>query len=531
MTPPATPILLVGAGPTGLFLGIELARRRVPFRLIDRHPRPLGWDRATVVKSRTLEVFDNVCSADAFIQRGRIVSTVALFSEGVQVAAVEFGGLDSPFPFMLSLPESETESILTDKLRQLGGDVERGLELTGLEQDEHGVRAHIRRVGNGDTHIQEAGWVVGTDGLHSAVRDAVGDQFEGHDNPKLWAVVDSHLHGWRHSRNAIAAQLQPPAVNPIPLGDGRWRIYFRPQSREPGVLARVEEGLAAMSPGARLGDHDEPQFFHTHSRVARRYRIGRVLLAGDAAHACSPIQGHGMNVGIQDAHNLGWKLALVVKGEAAPALLESYEAERRPVAQAVVRSGDEAEERFAGQGPEAVRTVVADLATAEGRLRAAIADAEITHGYDESPIVGDDDLALDPAEGAVRLGHRVGDVERLDRQRGACRLHELLRSPAHAAFVMPGAADAASTEDGLKLATAVAERYRPHVVAYAVTRSTPDRGGGELIGDPTGALHRRLGADRPTLCLVRPDGHLSFRSQPPSLDRLRAHLERILLSG
>jgi 2-polyprenyl-6-methoxyphenol hydroxylase-like FAD-dependent oxidoreductase len=526
------PILIVGAGPTGLVLAIELARRGVPLHLVDRHPEPLRWDRATTVKARSLEVFSGMGLADTFVRRGRIVRGVQLFSGEAKVAFYRFDGLDSPFPFMLSIPEDETERILTEKLEQLGGRVERGVEFVGLEQGDRSVRARLRSLHASERMI-EASWVVGTDGLHSAVREAIGDQFDGHDEPSPWGVVDAHLAGWRHPGDFAAAQLEPPMLYPIPLPKGRWRVFFRPDPKEDDVLATVSARLTAMSPGAALQDPDEPQLFHTHSRVVRRYRIGRVLLAGDAAHACSPFEGHGMNTGIQDAYNLSWKLALVVSGAAPPSLLDSYEAERRPVAQAVARSGDEAEARVTQQDPSARQALIRFLTTPEGRQLAATAGAEIAFGYDQSPIVDEVVPHAGTAARGTQIGFRLGDAASLEGRNRTCCLHELIGAPGHTLLLMLGEADPGAVHDGLVLASAAAERYRPHVQAYVVTRNAlkhediPD----ELLCDPTGALHERLGAEQPCLCLVRPDGHLGLRAEPPSLSALQAHLRRILLSS
>jgi 2-polyprenyl-6-methoxyphenol hydroxylase-like FAD-dependent oxidoreductase len=362
---PDNPVLIVDAGPTGLVFAIELARRGVPFHLIDRHPQPLTWDRATVMKSRSLEVFAALGLADAFVQRGRILRGVNLFAGDAQVASFRFHGLDSPFPFILDIPEHQTELILTQRLEQLGGRVQRGVEFVGLDQRELGVQARLRSLHDGERTL-EAGWVVGTDGIHSGVRVAIGDEFEGHDNPTPWGVVDAHLSGW-HPSDLAVVQLEPPTLSTWPLADGRWRVYFLPDPEEEDVLATVSARLAATSPGAALQDPDQPQLFHTHARVARRYRIGRVLLAGDAAHACSPIEGHGMNTGIQDAYNLGWKLALVISGAAPATLLDSYEAERRPIAQAIANSGEHAEARVAEQASAERQALIAFLATPEGR--------------------------------------------------------------------------------------------------------------------------------------------------------------------
>ncbi|MGH6917243.1 MAG: FAD-dependent monooxygenase, partial [Geminicoccaceae bacterium] len=373
---------------------------------------------------------------------------------------------------------------------------------------------------------------VGTDGLHSAVRDAIGDQFEGHEYPTLWGVADAHLAGWRQPDDHAAVQTELPVVIAFPLRDGRWRFTVRPESKDHDVLTTVGARLAAISPGLALRDPDQPQLFHTHARVARRYRIGRVLLAGDAAHASTPFEGHGMNTGIHDSYNLGWKLALVVTGAAPETLLDSYEAERRPVAQAIVRSGDDAEGRAAQLAPASRQALIQFLATPEGRATAAMAEAEIAFGYDPSSIV--DEIVPDARTVArgTQVGFRVGDAAPLQGKNRSSCLHELIGVPGHTLFLMLGEADPAAIEEGLALASAAAKRYRPQVQAYVVIRNALNREAvpDDVLCDPTGALHERLGAEQPCFCLVRPDGHLGFRGEPPSLEALQAHLRRIFRS-
>jgi hypothetical protein len=284
----------------------------------------------------------------------------------------------------------------------------------------------------------------------------------------------------------------------------------------------VDARLAATSPGAALQDPDQPQLFYTHSRVARRDRIGRVMLGGDAAHACSPIQGHGMNTGMQDAFNLGWKLALVATGAAPETLLDSYEPERRPLAQAIADSGDEAEARVLQRDPTARQEMVKFLATPEGRGAAAMAESELDFGYEQSPIVA----PRARAASGTKVGFRVGDAGPLEGQGRSRRLHEILGTPACTLLLLLGEADRAALPEGLALASAAAERYRPHLRAYVVTRNTLD-GPDDLLCDPTGSLHARLGVDRPCLCLIRPDGHLGLCAEPPSLEALQTHLDGI----
>ena len=519
------PVLIVGAGPTGLVLAIELARRGVAFRLIDRRPAPLGRDRAVAVKSRTLEVLEGIGIADRFLQAGHTIRGINLFAGGGQVGTIGLGGLDSPYPFDLCLPEEETERLLTEHLEELGGRIERGVAFAGLEQRERGVA--VRLSSQDGEQAFEASWVVGTDGLHSAVREAVGDQFEGHEYPARWGVLDAHLADWPQPQDHATVQIEPPVVIAFPLRDGRWRFTYRPDCELEQVLALVTGRLQAISPGASLRDPDEPQLFRTHGRVAHRYRVGRILLAGDAAHVCTPFEGHGMNTGIHDSYNLGWKLALVVAGAAPETLLDSYEAERRPVAEAICRSGDEAEARGARLDTETLRQLTAMLATGAGRDVAALAEAETAFGYDASPIV-DEILPEGRSARGAKVGFRVGDAAPLEGQDGASRLHELIGRRGHSLFVMLGEADGPALAEGIALAEAAAQAYGPHLEAFVVTRNAAADRDALVLRDPSGALHERFGADRPCICLVRPDGHLGLRAEPPSMAALQAHLGRIL---
>ena len=534
MGPSENPVLIVGAGPTGLVLAVELARRNVPIHVIDRLPEPLPWDRATVMKPRSVEVFDTLGLADRFLERGHKANGMLLFFGKEQVAAIGFDSLDSQFPHFLLISEEQTERILTERLAELGGRVERGLEFTGLEPTDIGIRASLRTL-EGKARTLDASWVVGTDGFHSAVRAAVDDAFEGHDNPSLWGVIDAHIANWRHPDDRAVLQFGPFNLNPLPLPDGRWRIYFRPDSEEEDVGHRVNMALDEISPGAAMRDPDEAQFFHTHTRIADRYRIGRVLLAGDAAHTCSPIGGHGMNVGIQDAHNLGWKLALVACGEAPETLLDSYEPERRPMAEAVGQMGDDQESMGTRQDPAEIEEMLDVLADPRGRREAISEQMELAFGYADSPIVGETVAAAAQAPpsnaevAATPIGFRVGEAAGLECQGRAWRLAELIGDHGFCLFLMLGEADPKTVRANLDTVRAAASDYEDLLTLFVVTRNAvalpePDTA---LMRDPTGALHARLGAQQPGLCLVRPDGHLGFRAEPPSLDAFRAHLVRV----
>jgi hypothetical protein len=197
-----------------------------------------------------------------------------------------------------------------------------------------------------------------------------------------------------------------------------------------------------------------------------------------------------------------------------------------------VRSSDDAEAHATQLDPTASRALVQFLTTPEGRGAAAMAEAEIAFGYDQSPIVGEvPDMRT--GDCGTQVGFRIGDAAPLQRRDRPCRLHEIVGVPGHTLFLLLGEADSAAIGDGLALARAAAERYRPHVQGYVVTRKAPTGGDlpNELLCDPAGALHERLGAEQPCLCLVRPDGHLGFRAAPPALESLQTHLRHIFRSG
>lgn len=524
-----TPVLIVGAGPTGLILAIELARRGVPFHLIDRMAGPAPWSAAIFIKARSLEILAALGLIDAFLERGQIVDGVNIYLDEKHMGSVRFRDADSPYPYILSIPEEQTVKLLIAKLQQLKGKVEWGVEFLGFDERDGGVTARLNSEESGE-YLLQAQWTVGTDGYHSAVRDAIGDQFDGKDYPELWGVADSDIENWCHPRNLTCAQFQPPIVIPFPLGDDRWRVCFRPVAADDSALDMVNERLPLMSPGARLVRTQTPQFFKSHSRVARRYRVGSVLLAGDAAHGSNPIEGHGMNAGIQDAYNLGWKLALVVSGKGSDHLIASYEAERRPVDRSIVQSGDEAYKRMAPDGEEERRDLVEFLATPEGRSSAAMTESELTFAYEDSPLVEEVGHQPPSSPNHTAIGMRVGDVTDLVGSEGVTSFHDISHGLTPSLFLLPASKSPSAVAEARTLLASILDHMsQVPVRAFLVLRGTADETPvpDDLLYDPAGGLHERLGADTPCLCLVRPDGYLGFRSSPPNPEALYAYLGRI----
>jgi 2-polyprenyl-6-methoxyphenol hydroxylase-like FAD-dependent oxidoreductase len=509
-------VLVVGAGPTGLLLAAELQRRGVPVHLIDSLPAPLHWDRATVIHPRSLQIFESMGLVGRFLDAGCKVRAVRFHSGGKVLGAMDLAGCGSIYEFNLGLSEQVTESILTDYLQQQGGEVNRSSRLVGLTAHAGGVLAEIE--GNGGRYQVDAQWVVACDGLHSATRELSGIGFEGHDIAKPWAVFDATLQGWTETYQATFVYMEMLPVILTALPGERWRVYMRPSSAQSDLVAEATRTLHTYAPAASFVDVENPTRFRCHTKVATRFRSGSVFVAGDAAHVCTPAEGHGMNRGVQDAFNLAWKLALVYQGAADPALLDSYEAERRPAAEIVMQSGDNAEHALTMTDPverdsrdQAIKAMLAD---GKARHHDVVAETELNVDYSQSPIVlGDAGSGLGP-------GQRLPDTILVDHSR-ARRLHELAHRPGHTLMLLAG-----SSAHG----PAVVELLgilQKHAAASPLFETAVSLGTGSDLGGQIGHLEPAaadlLGVQGTTLLAVRPDGYVGLRSDGDCLKALELY--------
>jgi 2-polyprenyl-6-methoxyphenol hydroxylase-like FAD-dependent oxidoreductase len=550
-------VLVVGAGPTGLTLAIELRRRGVDILLIDALGAPQHWDRATVVHPRSLEVFEALGIVDRFLDAGAPQRAARLYSAGEVLVEVDFSRSGAPYAYNVGLSEEATERFLTAKLGELGGQVERSTRLLRMSQDSDGVTATVERGGREEE--VRAGWIVGCGGYHSPVREAVGIELDGHDIEDPWAVFDVTLAGREDDFETTLVYLEEAMVILTPLPGRRFRVYTRPTSRDADFVAEATAVLARYLPGQHLVEIENPTRFRCHAKVATRYRAGRALLAGDAAHVCSPSQGHGMNSGIQEAFNLGWKLALVCEGDADPRLLDSYEIERRPVALEVIAAGEGMEDtgRFDGEEGRAKRDeeVRATLSDPETVHAEAVAEAELNIDYRESPIVlrgggggpsgedpsltncvevrsGSSPDGLEPGGGLSRLGpgggfsglrpgDRLPDLGPVRAGEGEpeVRLHELTHRRGHTLFAI------AVGDGGEELAHLYAQleglvaRSPLFDAAFALPTGTDHLPFGSIHADAAAALGVRSLA----VFAVRPDRHVGLVAEPALLADVEAY--------
>jgi 2-polyprenyl-6-methoxyphenol hydroxylase-like FAD-dependent oxidoreductase len=516
-------VLIVGAGPTGLTLAAELRRRDVDCLLIDALAEPQQWDRATVVHPRSLEVFEALGIVDRFISAGAPQRAARLHSAGEVLVELDFSLSGSPYPYNLGLSEEATERFLTDYLGTVGGSIERSTRLLAMTQDDDGVTATVERGGREEE--VRARWIVGCGGYHSPVRDAVGIEMEGHDIDDPWAVFDVTLAGRTDDFETTLVYLEETMVILTPLPDRRFRVYTRATDAESDFVAAAAEVIARYEPDQELIDIENSSRFHCHAKVAARYREGRALLAGDAAHVCSPDQGHGMNLGIQDAVNLAWKLALVCEGDADPALLDSYEVERRPVALEVIAAGEGMEDmgRFDGEEgrarrDEEVRAALTDPETAHSE---AVVEAELNIDYGDSPIViGDRGGPLAPGVRLPDIGPVTGGPGR-----PGVRLHELTHRPGHTLLAI-AVGDGGEELPHLFAQLEALVARSPLFDATFALATAPDEA-------PVGTIHPEaaaaLGVDSLAMLAIRPDRHVGFIGERATLAEVEAYAE--LISG
>jgi 2-polyprenyl-6-methoxyphenol hydroxylase-like FAD-dependent oxidoreductase len=336
-----TDVLIVGAGPVGLFLANECARRGLRWRLVEMRAAQSEHSKALAIFPRTLEIFDMAGVVDPFLEAANRVTSVAVVTHGRTLARMRFEPEESPYPFVAMVPQNVTERLLAAVLRSRGGTIEYETTFVSAVQDGDGVTAMLDRRGE---RLQIcAAFVVGCDGPHSAVRHLLSLPFEGAQYETAYMLADVETND---APPGDELQLCPSEAGPVaifPMSATRRRIIAsveRPEGDAPS-LELVQTVLAERGPRElQARALHWSSYFHTHHRQVARLGIGRIFIAGDAAHIHSPFGGQGMNTGLHDVWNLAWKLDLVVRGHAHRALLETYGAERRPVIKSVIETTD-----------------------------------------------------------------------------------------------------------------------------------------------------------------------------------------------
>lgn len=524
-------VLIVGAGPVGLLLAAELARAGVDAAVIERQPERSVFSKALGVTSRSLEIFEDLGLADAAIDAGLWLRGMAVFDNGVPVQRMEVPATGLPFG-VLSLAQSETERLLEGCLRRHGGAVRYGWALDSFTETADGVVARLESV-DGARRDLRCRWLVGCDGAHSTVRRGLGLEFEGGQYPQTFVLADLDVE-WDLPRGAMyrfnwSGESQAPvslAAIPVHGAPRRYRLSTtlpQPGGAADGAVAveRTPPGLEQIAavmaprlpPGTRLSGLRWSSIYRISHRIVPRYGKGRVFLAGDAAHIHPPVGGQGMNTGLQDAHNLAWKLVLAARGQAAADLLDSYTAERHPVGLDVVE-----------QTSRALNAVMAQRINLPG-----MRETQLFIGYPDSPIVSGDRPAAGDAPGP---GDRAPDAGGL-RQPFVAHPRRLAERLGGGRHVLVGAVSGRDARfDALAamhhlLSAALGDAAAGCAVA-APGETLPEDDRMPVLVDAEGAFAAAYGAKPGMVWLVRPDRHIGWHTAAPSVAALDLHLHRIL---
>ncbi|UQI49566.1 FAD-dependent monooxygenase [Streptomyces sp. HU2014] len=422
-------VLIAGAGPTGLVLAIDLARRGVRHRIVERSERGFPGSRGTGIQPRTLEVLDDLGAVAALRAAGGPCPLIQVWEGPRRVRERDLvhraeAGPATPYPELLMLPQWRTVEVLYGRLEELGGTVDFSTGMTGFDQDADGVTATLRHA-DGSEETVRAEYLVAADGGRSTVRKALGVPFTGEPvDPRPVLIADvmlegvdrGHWHMWPKAEGGLLALRPLEGAETFQVIAGFEDVTYEPEvSRDatPEALLALLERRTGL-PGLRVGEVTWASVYRARAAMAERFRTGRVFLAGDAAHIHSPAGGQGLNTSVQDAYNLGWKLGAVLRHGAPDTLLDSYDTERVRVAADVlglstsVHAADRAhsEDGLHRRGPETL---------------------QLGLNYRESPLTRE--ARRDVPEGALRAGDRAPDAPCVDTSGAEVRLFDAFRGP------------------------------------------------------------------------------------------------------
>lgn len=531
MTIPKSPtkntnVLIVGAGPTGLMMACQLTRFGIPFRIIEKNSGPTTQSRALAIQARSLEIFAQMGVAQKAVEQGKQAKGVNYVTRGKlsqRISLEGFGRALTAFPFLLILDQSRTEQLLIDFLSQHGQAVEWETELVSLTENDSGVSAILRHTDDRQEQV-EANWLVGADGAKSVVRHILDIPFEGKTYQYSLYVLDCKVDMPFKDDEGYIAFSDTSFAALFPMTEGRCRVIsMLPQELSDKAQITFEDVAQdfaqRMQMNVTLSDLKWISVYHSHHRTVATFRKGRCFLAGDAAHIHSPVGAQGMNTGLQDAHNLAWKLALVISGKAKPDLLDTYSEERLPIAKSLVRTTDRVFNLTLNRNPLArfwimfVAPKALALLLKEKHLArfAFTTISQIGIHYRRSRLASNASFGNFPKH-APRPGDRLPYME-YDERGQKVNIQNKVQESAFHLFLFRGT----STDVEIQRFQNAVETFDRAIVVDLIPATSE-----------TKALYDTFGIQNSGTYLVRPDQYVAYRNIGLNVEHLEDYLEQFL---
>ncbi len=542
------PVLVVGAGPVGMTLAVELSRYGAPVRIIDQRLEPAVESKAIGIHARTLEYIEGMGLIDEFLANGLPIKNVNIHMDGKRTLQIKLDRISSPFPYALNIPQTKTEAILAGHLEKSGITIERGTKLVALSQHTDHVQTLVHHHDGTEERI-DASYVVGCDGADSLVRQQAEIPFVGSDSGDVFVIADVSLAGSFETDGWHIFLHDSGLFLLFPLPDERWRVIANLKEEPPRLpdLAFFQKLMADRKvPPTALTECHWSSTFTVRKRIAPSYHQGRVFLAGDAAHVHSPAGGQGMNTGIQDSINLAWKLSYVLAGRAPASLLDSYNAERVKIGNEVLAMTERLTQVATMRNALAIKLrrvmlpFFGGLDFVQYKVAGSLEEVSINYRGTRwvADAVGIAGRTLTPSLFGTS-GPVPGDRAPDGTVTGAIdgKAHRLFSFFAQKRFTLLVFLNKAEDAETLKLTAKLLREITKIPSADMQTLLISGRHIPEDLNefkdliylDARSSVHQLYGvSSTAALHLVRPDGYISFRSIPPQWKPLEKHLRHYL---
>lgn len=535
MTENILDVLVVGAGPVGLFCANELTRHGIPCRIIDKKTELSDKSKALGIHIRTLDVLEDCGFIDEVLAQGLKVEGILLKAKDKLLVDADFSLVEGDRHYLVDLPQDRTERILQAGLITKGLDVEWQTELAEIEQATNHTIATLKRA-DGSSERVNAAWIIACDGAHSTLRKLVNAEFLGAAYKEIWWLADLYI-DWNFPANKMVVFPSPHGpLAAFPMRDKRYRLVMvAPKGAtidKTPTLQDIEQAFRQRcAENATLSDPIWITQFGIHHRQIQQYRYGRIFFAGDAAHIHSPMGGQGLNTGIQDIYNLIWKLTLVQKGLAQDNLLDSYHKERYPIGKEVLKKTHLMTKLITITNPFLIhlRNIFLHFMSSLNSVRRYITRdmAELTISYANSPIVKTLGIPTKFKIGEFIPNFSLTNIHSKEKK----QLHQIIQGTMHHLFLFAGQ-NKHQFPALLETAAFMNQQFKEIIKIHLVLADSENEAFGldSVLIDDNQEVHQQFAIQQTTALLIRPDKYLGLTQSPVNKNDLLAYMKNIYIN-